>query len=256
MDACSGDEADSPDESAEMAASNTIETVATMEKGFDRKSAFIILTDPEAGCRAYFGKRTYSVAMFNRPKDKRKETVIAVGVRERGTDKACCVIRFLYAVPQSIADAIKTWVAVPRYNFEDKCLLFNGGEYDMSDLKKSLEDRLKNESIVLTKCQRCADWFVLRQFRITGTIAGRILLTDSVIRSKIGRSTDLETPMTTADCFKRLVSSWISSARSTEHMMRGTRNEGNVINALRGKPLVRQIHECGMIAHKQEPWLV
>jgi hypothetical protein len=39
---------------------------------------------------------------------------------------------------------------------------------------------------VLTVGQRCDDWFVLRQFRITGTKAGKILMASESVRAWLG----------------------------------------------------------------------
>jgi hypothetical protein len=46
-----------------------------------------------------------------------------------------------------------------------------------------VEQRLIRTCRVVTLGQRCADWFVLRQFRITGTNASNILMNVNTVRS-------------------------------------------------------------------------
>lgn len=44
--------------------------------------------------------------------------------------------------------------------------------------RKHMEDCVSSSSVVITIGQRCADCFVLWQFRITGTIDGSLLLSN------------------------------------------------------------------------------
>lgn len=37
---------------------------------------------------------------------------------------------------------------------------------------------VRSKCSVVTQSQRCADWFFLQQFRVTGTVAGKIVLQD------------------------------------------------------------------------------
>lgn len=52
-------------------------------------------------------------------------------------------------------------------------------------LKNDFEEKLKETTSSLTKGQRCEDWFILRQLRVTGTVAGIVLLCDSTILSMV-----------------------------------------------------------------------
>jgi CRISPR/Cas system type I-B associated protein Csh2 (Cas7 group RAMP superfamily) len=82
---------------------------------------------------------------------------------------------------------------------------------------------------------------VLRQFRVTGTNAGKTLLGNESVRNEVGYTSmvdvSLEQEIQNAfisfeERILALSSSWFSSARSTESMMRGTSNEALVVNAL------------------------
>jgi hypothetical protein len=129
-------------------------------------------------------------------------------------------------------------------------------------LKRQIEEQVHRRCRALTLGQRCADWFVLRQFRVTGTNASSILLKRNVSRSCLGlgcgqncdnsRFSEEESPRA---LLETLAKSWFSSSRSTEEMMRGTANEGSVIRSLSGKSFIAAILEIGMIASKENAWL-
>jgi hypothetical protein len=98
--------------------------------------------------------------------------------------KIARVIRFLYCVPPALDSSLNAWLAVPRGGMSMTNFLSqverepgNGG------LKWMVEERLLRTCRVLTLGQRCADWFVLRQFRITGTNASNILMKVNTVRS-------------------------------------------------------------------------
>ena len=67
-----------------------------------------------------------------------------------------------------------------------------------------VEDLLARNVHALTRSQRTAEWFLLRQFHLTATMAGRILNLANEIED------DRMIPM--------LLSSWFSRQQSTEEM--------------------------------------
>lgn len=91
-------------------------------------------------------------------------------------------------------------------------------------------------SIPLTIGQRCADWFVLRRFRITGTIAS-LLMASNPRLSEILSTRDLnqeEERPDSSGLMSKLVASWFSRSRSTEAMKRGSGNENPMATYLSG----------------------
>lgn len=120
----------------------------------------------------------------------------AIAVREHGNDKHAKIIIFLYNVPGAIREILSTWIAVSRGTpltnvlFNERTnlgrivtpLLIPGY------LDYLLEAEVWHSCIVLTLGQRCADSFLLRQFRITGTNAGRVLMEISLVRTYLGLS--------------------------------------------------------------------
>lgn len=99
----------------------------------------------------------------------------------------------MYTVPNAIQDNLKTWAAAPKQNVRFDKVLFTKKRHEERTaeaasvaLKDFLEGALHGNCELLTIGQRCADWFVLRQFRVTGTNAGLILMSNGEVRSALG----------------------------------------------------------------------
>ena len=159
----------------------------------DRPEAFVIKDDASCGPDV-----VAAVKKLRTPdgETRSRRQVVAIAVRERPTTKFCKAIRFLYSVPPHISSAVDTWLAVPKSETTSH-LLFNDrsehGEVEASAIssdekKASIESFLLQHCNVKTIGQRCADWFLLRQFRVTGTSAGQLLLSDSSITEQLGIS--------------------------------------------------------------------
>lgn len=79
-----------------------------------------------------------------------------------------------------MTDAIESWIAEQSSNSNDKILMF----YKFADPPQPrvlVENAVRKRCIFLTKGQRCADWFILQQFKVTGTIAEKILLSHDLV---------------------------------------------------------------------------
>ena len=225
---------------------------------YDRENAFIIDENPKMGNLCKRAEKLF------KDKDTGVRTrVTAVALRERGTKKFAKTLRFVYSLPSSLSKLINCWVAVPRSMSMSESLFTkraNDGTLIVPpatshDKRELVESHCLNNTVVLTVDQRCADWFVLRQFHITGTVAGTILMNNPETLSHLGIK-DVEChERTMAESFQLLAASWISTSRSTEGMMRGTVTENAAMNAIRSKPFVRAIFPCGMFGDKQYPWL-
>ena len=105
------------------------------------------------------------------------QKITAVAVHEHGTEKFCEVLRFMYTAPEGIHDVLKKWIAVPKSNEPKRRTLFLGKRQEppnVQALMGTVEQILLSVCSVLTIGQRCTDWFILRQFRATGTNAGLV----------------------------------------------------------------------------------
>jgi hypothetical protein len=197
--------------------------------------------------------------------------VTAVAVRERGNEKHSKVLRFAYRASPPLSTAIETWVAVPGGGLTTETLFVKRDDTGRicipspdSDAPKDVVERVVLANcVVLTVGQRCADWFVLRQFRVTGTNAGKFLMSDNEVRTAIDYDitdsfTQILEPLDCNSCDSRtsfsLFAYWFSSCRSTEPTMRKSANVGAVLRALRRKTFVVGLFEAGMIAKKGKEW--
>lgn len=136
-------------------------------------------------------------------------------------------------------------------------MLFSGGtsEYQLDDGRLDMECRLRLSCNVRTTAQRCADWFVLRQFRVTGTIAGYTLLSHPTTLSLSGYGSAVTPPSTPTQCLQMFTASWFSTTWATEHMKRRTANEAAALSALSSRAFVRAVFEYGMLYRNDYPWI-
>ena len=108
---------------------------------------------------------------------------------------------------------------------------------------------------MLTIGQRCADWFLLRKLRLTGTLFSLYLFKPNhfrltVIAAPSEDSSDDEDDWsedTSKKTLDKLASSWSSNSRSTESMCRGTYNEDPALKASGGMDFVVDCFKCEMI---------
>lgn len=127
----------------------------------------------------------------------------------------------------------------------------NGG-HDVRDYIQKSEIFTQAAYFVLIKGQICAEWFMFRQIRVTGTVFGVILLTYSTRMSIIGHGTSNGTP-TQIYYIQMLVDSWFLTFRSTEEIMRGMDNETLFLPYLMNNILIKDLYKCRMIGMKDYP---
>lgn len=161
---------------------------------------------------------------------------IAFAIREYATKKFSKVLRLLFLVPSTVQHAINTWVAVPKLNVSLRSILFAHKSDDVSTItneQKVVESTISANCNVLTLGQRCADWFVPRQFRVTGTNTGLIIMSCDEIRSQIGLTCGLEErSRSDEEWFRVLYESWFSMSTCNEAMVRGSATETPALQAL------------------------
>lgn len=172
---------------------------------FDRRITITIEDHATAGPASYTAtknvkpRKSTSDGGANRGALRTKVTSIAV--REHGTAKHFIIRRFLYTVLTTITADIETWIAVPKAEpYGDYLLIeliLEKNEYTRQIISSSLisiTDKYVIERFLLQHCkvvtigQRCAEWFVLRHFRITGTVAGKALSRDEGHRGVVGNA--------------------------------------------------------------------
>lgn len=169
--------------------------------------------------------------------------VTAVAVREHVTSKFSKLLRFMHAVPPGISTDLNNWIAVTKPNIHLGDTLFSGSNVSVI---KIVETALSEVCVPLTMGQRCADWFILHQFRVTGTNAGIILARSQLFLVAVGLSMANETSeLSSSEWFSKLYQSWFFHSVSTEAMKRGSANEGPVISCLRGMSVIMRVFDVG-----------
>lgn len=94
----------------------------------------------------------------------------------------------MYTVPSSLQDSMNTWIDVPKSNGSLIKTPFSSTQQSKEEektMRNIAEEKVGSVCHVLKLGQHCADWFILRQFRVTGTNYGIILMSKSRVRSKL-----------------------------------------------------------------------
>lgn len=141
------------------------------------------------------------------------------------------------------------WVYCPR-SIPSQNDVFSTDSIDV--LRNNILTELEQECHALTRGQRCADWFLLRKFRITATIAAKVLIHDNGIRNELGLPVpaDTATQVSQAQWMEQLCEGWFSQRKSIEAMKRGSCNEDSVHKALVEMDFVERIYDIGLMALK------
>lgn len=87
------------------------------------RANIILPTDQKAECNVFTSRRTILVNFYGHENDKKRQTVTALVVRERGTDKFSQMKGLLSTVSPAMAKRIETRVAIPRQSINDRRLL-------------------------------------------------------------------------------------------------------------------------------------
>jgi hypothetical protein len=99
-----------------------------------------------------------------------------------------------YCLPSDISGAMRTWIAVPRRaptsNLHFSTCIERGEVLepcpDSCNHKDIVELHLLTHGESLTLSQQCADWFILRQLRVTRTSAAKIIFEENSGREMLG----------------------------------------------------------------------
>jgi hypothetical protein len=119
---------------------------------------------------------------------------------------------------------------------------YQGGDEHLKELKQHAEDALIQNINILTQGQRTADWFTLRAFHLSATMAG--ILFNNNYESKSDQ-----------DIMKQLCKSWFRHSCSTTAMVIGTKNEGAVLNSFSKLSYMKGVFECGLLECKDYLWM-
>lgn len=108
----------------------------------------------------------------------------------------------------------------------------------------------------LTRGQRFADWLLLRRFRVTSTVASKVLLHDNGIRNELGLSISDTIATSQQQLMNRLFDVLFSQQCIIELMMRVSANEYCVQKVLRELSFVKRIYDIWLMCDKERGRLV
>ena len=151
---------------------------------YDRPRSFVINDGAEMG--AIVLTATKKMGASEAPSKEFE----AMAVREYENKKKCKTLRFMHSLPAPLKGGLRFWSAVPYersfkaylFHKRDDCGRVTKPSEEYTTMRERLEFHLLEKCIVLTTGQRCADWFVLRQFRVTATEAAKIYVSMNEVR--------------------------------------------------------------------------
>ena len=169
----------------------------------------------------------------------RKGNVTAISVCEKFDRKAETKIVRCFLTGNYDETLTNKWIFTKRVDpIPSIPFLFSCQHVSYATVQDKVEFQLALHTRPLTYAQRCADWFVMRQFRVTGTMASNLNQTQS-------QETVIQM------CFK----SWFKRSKSTDAMTEGTQNEDATIEALGAMTLVTHLYQVGLIEMLSKPYL-
>jgi len=153
------------------------------------------------------------------------------------------VLRFFtYGMKETTFLNANEWVGVLKIGKKDQFdSPFNNREF------MDVDNVLQKSCVALTRYQRTADWFILRAFHATATMAGSFL---SIRHGLNNIEAEPDSVLMT-----RFTSKWFSRTRSTEPMVIGSKNEEAVLRSLSQMPYVKHVFNVGLLESNRAHWL-
>lgn len=160
-------------------------------------------------------------------------------------DKKCESKLLRFFVSGLAEQYFSSWIAIEKTVGIPEKTLFVTNKTKSAELT-AVESVLANTCQALTVGQCCADWFQMRCYRITGTMA-----------SKIKQLPDVGEPSVEVLqlLMNQCIQSWFNRARSTAQMAEGTANEKATTDALVEEPFVLALFEVGLLQMVEYPYL-
>ena len=154
------------------------------------------------------------------------------------------LIRFFSSGPMATGLAYK-WIAIRKKTTVANTLFVETRR--LQGTKEFIESLLKQNCHPLTVGQRCADWFLMKSFRLTGTMVGVVLQKCKDVVEMDG--------VIQKDLIESCLDSWFGRFKSNTNMARGTSNEVPVALKFIQEDFVLDFFEVGLLQSKQHPFL-
>ena len=154
------------------------------------------------------------------------------------------LMRFFSSGPMATGLAHK-WIAMRKKTTVLETLFVETKGH--SESKLAMESKLKENCDPLTVGQRCADWFLMKSFRLTGTMVGKVMQKCKDVAEIDGAIQK--------DLIQSCLDSWFGRHKSNTHMARGSSNEMPVALKFSLEEFVVDFHEVGLLQSQQFPYL-
>ena len=151
-------------------------------------------------------------------------------------------IRFFSTMPEKEENRY-TFVAVFGNKMVHKGFIYSSMQGGPNRVR--IEEVLQKSCNVLTKGQRCADWFLMKMM-ITGTMASKIYTT-------LDSSVDNISDDFKKGLFSKCMDSWFKRFKSNDAMKDGTLNEEPTFEKLANETFIVDAFEVGLLQSKKVP---
>lgn len=204
------------------------------------------------------GKELFS-ATCTVTSEGRASKIVACAFRDytKRNGKGANGLRFVGSVSDEHAQRFHDTICMERLSIsrnikkKDEILFFPG---EGSEARHALENTLLDKTTPLTCWQRCADWFVCREFIVTGTVAQKLGKIDQDARQLLLANPGVAPDVDEKQIAETLFKSWVfKSFTGTAAMKTGNMNERNVFLSVRSQDWCSAIYEAGLFASKEFP---
>lgn len=219
-----------------------------MEKNKDNKMLeklelvkdFVLDENKLAGPQVCVAKRYLEVQVSDKVT---KTTLYATTIQDCHDKKAIVKDLRFFNTGYTSFDNVHVWVGTEKNISIKNNFLFSSVKGNAG--RVNIENTLVNYCRPLTVSQRTGDWFLMRKFRITGTVSLSLptlaqLSTDAEKHPLLDKFND---------------SHHNREHKSTDNMKQGTNNEAPLMERLGTQDWVHEVYEVGMLEVVGSPWI-
>ena len=167
--------------------------------------------------------------------------IVATSIRDPFDRKTGTKVMAFFASGPQADDLDNFWVAKKKRMTVSSSFLFSSKR--PSQTRRETEELMAAHCEPLTVCQRVADWFLMKSFRLTGTMVGKIMPTP------VEEWTDERHHDFLSECLK----SWFGRFKASTAMKLGTDNEEATATKFAQEDFVKSFFDVGLLQCKAAP---
>lgn len=147
----------------------------------------------------------------------------------------------------------RVWIFIKKTMTLPSNTLFSN-EFETEE-KNAAEFRLLQHCQPITQCQRTADWFNQKAFRLTGTMASVVVNKDTGADDDSDSNESIGDNEVKVILLNKCLKSWFGKHVSTEAMRTGSANEVPTAARLAARPFIKEFYEVGLLELKEAPFV-